>query len=213
MTENIPAPAPKKKPVSERAQGYIMVVFAIVLLWCGYQLGQPGVAKNRLLVAQTENTQSPFYQSVILVIEHTIGNGKGIILNKPLDGRGLTFHDGGPVSRSVTVTGIHTSDIKLPESVDIETTGLYYIDGDAASKLHAIDPPARWYIVAKGYVGWDWGQLDKEIENGAWKLIEYDSKLLLDTPEGGMWAAAQERPAIRTQPDDDTPKDPRVKTY
>ena len=45
-------------------------------------------------------------------------------------------------------------------------------------------------LVALGYAGWESGQLEQEIQENSWLVVEADDDLLFDTPIHSKWQSA-----------------------
>jgi putative transcriptional regulator len=138
-----------------------------------------------------------FRRTVVLVLEHTTDGAMGVVLGRSsetrvadavpllaeLPGADDLVYLGGPVSpQSVVALG----DFGRPEEADTQLVG----------SLGTLDPEApneslRRVRVYAGYAGWSPGQLDGELEQGAWIVQDAD-------PEdpfrpGDIWADALAR--------------------
>jgi putative AlgH/UPF0301 family transcriptional regulator len=112
-----------------------------------------------------------------------------VVINKPA-GDDAAFYDGGPVQPERQIA-IYTTDITLPEGKLIGTTGLAYVEGGDIAALENASPPPMWSRVYKGYAGWERKQLNREINQDRWIVIDYNEKLLLETPVDKIWGDAQ----------------------
>ena len=152
--------------------------------------------RGKLLIA-APSLFDYFRRTVVLVIEHTPDGAMGVVLNRSSETRvadavpalaALVEGDqlvqlGGPVSpQSVVALG----DFEDPEDAGTAILGpLGVLDPEAS------DPPLRRLRVYAGYAGWGPGQLDAEVEQGAW-IVEAAS------PEdpfmtGDIWSTALQR--------------------
>ncbi len=138
-----------------------------------------------------------FRRTVVLVLEHTDEGAMGVVLNRPSEttvGEAvsalaeLADHDelvrvGGPVSPESVVALGDFEDAGEASMTVIGSLGL--LDPDAP------EPALRRLRVYAGYAGWGPGQLEREIEQGAWIVESAD----LDDPflEGDLWADALQR--------------------
>jgi putative transcriptional regulator len=138
-----------------------------------------------------------FRRTVVLVLEHTSDGAMGVVLGRSSETRvadavpllaGLPGADdlvylGGPVSpQSVVALG----DFGRPEEADTQLVG----------SLGTLDPEApneslRRVRVYAGYAGWSPGQLDGELEQGAW--IVQDAYPEDPFHAGDIWADALAR--------------------
>lgn len=133
--------------------------------------------KGQLLVASPFLRDPNFLQTVVLLVEHTSEGAFGVVLNRPIE---KTVQDlwsevkeppcqnqrhlnlGGPVSGPVMA--LHTR----PPYGELEILpGVYF----SAEKEHLeklvreTDVPMKLFV---GHSGWSGGQLESELEQGAW---------------------------------------------
>ena len=138
-----------------------------------------------------------FRRTVVLVLEHNEEGAMGVVLNRPSETTvaeavdalaGLADSDelvrlGGPVSpESVVALG----DFEDPDEAASPVLGsLGLLDPDTP------DPALRRLRVYAGYAGWGPGQLDGELDEGAWIVASLDP----DDPfkDGDLWADALQR--------------------
>ena len=64
---------------------------------------------------------------------------------------------------------------------------------DALDELVKGRNPFRFFV---GYAGWGPGQLDREIQQGAWILSDVDVSLVFETPFEEVWEASLKRMGI-----------------
>jgi putative transcriptional regulator len=130
--------------------------------------------RGRLLVAGPGLLDPNFFRSVVLVLEHTEEGALGLVLNRPTD---LAVSDalppwaatvsdppvvfvGGPVAPGTA--------IGIGRNVDVEPVvgafGMVDLDED----------PHAWRDVRlfSGYSGWGPGQVEAEVDEDAWIVIE-----------------------------------------
>lgn len=149
-----------------------------------------------------------FYQSVVLLIEHTSEGAMGLTINQPTDrpiktlyeqlGRNWPGEDDAMLMRGGPVQPEHawilhgpacTSGSRHTVTEDIQlNTSLDALD-ELAREHHAF----RFFV---GYAGWGPGQLDREIQEGAWILSEVDLALIFDTPPEDIWHGSLRRLGI-----------------
>ncbi len=138
-----------------------------------------------------------FRRAVVLVIEHNDDGAMGVVLNRTsetrvaeavpalaalADERDLV-RVGGPVSPEAVVA---LGDFEDPEEAGTPLLGsVGLLDPDRA------EPDLRRLRVYEGYAGWGPGQLDNEIEEGAWIVESADP----DDPfrDGDLWSEALQR--------------------
>lgn len=160
------------------------------------------IGKGTLLLSSPLLSDPNFKRSVVLILERDGNNGHfGLILNRPLDlsledicdmpgdGSRMQVFSGGPVDLQ-RMFWLHTFGDRLPGSIEI-LPGLY-VGGDydtliqAFSNGRSMEGHIRFYL---GYSGWTSGQLNKEVEAGAWGLLPHplDPKALIELQGEEMW--------------------------
>ena len=136
-------------------------------------------ARGKLLVA-TPVVGDFFHRTVVLVIEHGEDGAVGVVLNRPSEvlvadavpalaasaGDEDVVHVGGPVA---TETVLALGDFSNPAEAGTHVTGtLGLVDPDDSAEL-------RRLRVYAGHAGWGPGQLDGELEAGAWIVADVDA--------------------------------------
>jgi putative transcriptional regulator len=138
-----------------------------------------------------------FRRTVVLVIEHSDEGAMGVVLNRSSEtpvaeavpslaeraGDGQLVHVGGPVAPDAVVA---LGDFEDPEEAGTPIIG----------SLGVLDPERPESILRRlrvyaGYAGWAPGQLEDEIEQGAWIVESADP----DDPfrDGDLWSDALQR--------------------
>jgi putative transcriptional regulator len=165
--------------------------------------------KGRLLVATPPLEDPNFDRTVIYVLEHHDEGALGLVLNRPspeqlgepLDGwvdlqtdPSLVFA-GGPVETDALIALARTS-----QPLDDAGDHLAPLNGDIASADLAADPALvissiNALRVFRGYSGWGPGQLEDEIEAGAWLVLDPDPSDLFTSDPSDLW-----RNVLRRQP-------------
>jgi putative transcriptional regulator len=129
--------------------------------------------RGKLLIAAPQ-LQDYFRRTVLLVLEHGEDGAMGLVLNRPTETEvaeavpqlagladpGEVIHAGGPVQPdSVLALGDY-------EELSAGTTPV--LGNVALIDPEESDPPLSRLRVYAGYAGWGPGQLDSEMEEGAW---------------------------------------------
>lgn len=165
---------------------------------------------GKLLVAAPALTHPTFRRTVILLLDHADHGALGVVVNRPSDvevddvlpswqrhatepGRVFT---GGPVSQDSALCLA-----RLPREA-AEPDGLRWIIGSLAVVDLEISPVSltgqvTGLRVFAGYAGWSPGQLESEIAEGSWFVVDAEPwDAFSNTPEE-LWQAV-----LRRQPGD-----------
>jgi putative transcriptional regulator len=166
------------------------------------QAPAPGLA-GQLLVATDAIGDPRFHRSVVYVVHHGTGGSMGVVVNRPLGDAPLAaildevggtstgvsgtlrVHYGGPVEPGKGAV-LHTADSGLAL-----TTSPAILDAIARRQA-----PGR-FLFLLGYAGWAPGQLEAEIDAGAWVTVPGDADLILDDDAATKWDRAMTRRRIR----------------
>jgi putative transcriptional regulator len=138
-----------------------------------------------------------FRRTVVLVIEHTDEGAMGVVLNRrsetpvaeavpqlaELTGAEELVRVGGPVAPQSVVA--------LGDFDDASEAGMRVVGGVGTLDPEAANESLRRLRVYAGYAGWDAGQLDGEIDEGAWIVASADP----EDPfrDGDIWSDALRR--------------------
>ncbi|MGH8979362.1 MAG: YqgE/AlgH family protein [Acidimicrobiia bacterium] len=176
--------------------------------------------RGKLLVAAPPLVDPNFDRTVILLLEHGEEGSLGLILNRPTltsladvlpewntvaDPPAVVFV-GGPVSpEAVIALGRGTGDFDgwIPLLDDLGTVD---IGGDAAlvgTGLAAL----RVFI---GYAGWAAGQLDEELAQHAWFVVDANASDPFAPDPSALWSAVLRRQSGRIAIFATCPEDPSV---
>lgn len=180
--------------------------------------GRGGVTFGRLLVASPELDDVAFARTVVLVVAHEDDGAVGLVLNRPsrtpvdeaidgwdahLAGPAVLF-GGGPVEPDGIVAVART------------VPGADEDDGDVADGIRLIDLDADPGEVTRqvtglrvfaGHAGWGPGQLERELREGAWFVVDaVPDDVVSDEPER-LWRDVLRRQVgalglVATYPDD-----------
>ena len=161
--------------------------------------------KGRLLVASPVLVDPNFDRRVVLMLEHTPDGALGLVLNDPMTvlavdalpeplsnafGWDDLLHCGGPVEESAVIVLAELRD--MPPAAGTRILGDVAVldpNGDLAT---TIDATIRARAFA-GYAGWSSGQLDQEIEEGAWINVEASPSDVFGQTPDDLWRTVLER--------------------
>ena len=171
-----------------------------------------------LLVATPQLDDPNFRRSVVLVLEHDLDGGTlGVVLNRPSDisvtqvlptwdtmvtGPSVLF-EGGPVQ-----TDSALALAAVPSGQEPLGWRRLHAGTPAVSRLGTVDldaPPeifageiAQMRIFA-GYAGWSAGQLESEIGEGAWYVVDSEPGDTFHHDPESLWRAVLRRQRGRTR--------------
>jgi putative transcriptional regulator len=156
-------------------------------------------AQGKILISEPFLNDFYFKKSVVLLAEHNEEGSFGFIINKPIKIKASEllkdFADfepkiylGGPV-KTDTIYAIHSLGKKIPDSKKI-INGLYWggnveviFELMSAKKINAED--ISFYI---GYSGWSANQLNNELNEKSWIVLNPTiEQILTKTPEN-LWS-------------------------
>jgi putative transcriptional regulator len=161
--------------------------------------------RGRLLVATPLLGDPNFERSVILLLEHTEQGAVGVVLNRPSevefvdplpDWYGFAAYPpvvfvGGPVN--------HGSAIGVARAANPQTTdGFTPVTGGLGTVDLSLDPDEvgvgiEEVRVFSGYAGWGEGQLEEEIDSGAWWVVASERDDAMCANPEGLWKFVLQR--------------------
>jgi putative transcriptional regulator len=180
---------------------------------------------GRLLVATPVLGDPNFRRTVVLVVEHESEQGTlGVVLNRPTKvpvGQVLepwtelatspsVVFNGGPVAPNSALALAHVPGTDEP-------VGWHPLDGaPAMARLGLVDLDAPPGLLAAaivslrvyaGYAGWSAGQLQAEIDEGAWYVVPAEPSDAFSPEPARLWPAVLRRQGgelayVATYPDD-----------
>ena len=177
--------------------------------------------KGRLLVATPPLEDPNFDRTVVYVLEHREDGALGVVINRPTDevldapldrwaelqtSPELIFL-GGPVEPDALIA------LALADEPVVEPTDeLSPVSGRVASADLTTDPAfvagrIGSVRIFRGYAGWGPGQLEGEIESGAWLVLDAEAGDVFAPEPEGLWRRILRRQGGRlawlaTAPDD-----------
>ncbi|MET0181647.1 MAG: YqgE/AlgH family protein [Caulobacterales bacterium] len=162
--------------------------------------------EGKLLVAMPGMGDPRFAHAVIVMCSHSRNEAMGIIINKPKDALTLgdvlqhlgieakahaprTVMDGGPVKPDRGYV-LHSRDFTAPNAT-IEITGDVSMTA-TREVLEAIggDGAPQQFLLALGCSGWGAGQLEDELRQNAWLIVEPDDAIIFGAEHEDKWERA-----------------------
>lgn len=162
---------------------------------------------GRLLVATPGLRDPSFERSVVLLLEHGDDGAVGVVLNRPLDvpvhrvlpawseaAPPAVIFSGGPVEQEGALAVAVAKRAAQGEPVEgfrpvRGRLGLLDLDADPSLSLAGLDG----LRVFAGYAGWGAGQLEDELAESSWYLVDSELDDLLSEAPHGLWRAVLRR--------------------
>lgn len=169
----------------------------------------PGV----LLVAAPGHGGPAFRESVLLLKRHARGGTLGVILNRPTDDRvdalfpgirpleGLAsrIFEGGPRDVEQVIYLVRTVSLEPQSALRVFDKVFLAYDLQLLRDILHHPVPLKGVRVFRGHARWAQGELEAEIANGAWYLVEADPDAIFGESPEGMWQRlvdAVEKPGV-----------------
>lgn len=179
-------------------------MWRVVIGWVVLSLGaQCGVAQDLapgdVLVASERLADPNFARSVILVVQYDSQEGTvGLILNRPSEiPLSKVFPDVRHASRDPVYLGgpVETTAaaalLRLPQKANeaISVLADIYITGarNLIEKSVASRTDPSKFRIYLGYAGWAAGQLEAEIQAGAWSVLHRRPSVVFDANPDSLW--------------------------
>ncbi|TDE11799.1 YqgE/AlgH family protein [Jiangella asiatica] len=160
---------------------------------------------GQLLVAAPTLRGSTFDRAVVLMLSHDGDGALGVMVNRPTDvlvgdvlpawmpvvsEPGVVFQ-GGPVSldSALGLVAVHGSD--EPLGVRRVRGRLGVVDLDTPAEI--IEPAVSAMRVFAGYAGWAPDQLEGEIDEGSWFVVDAEPTDAFRTDAEDLWAMVLRR--------------------
>ena len=161
---------------------------------------------GQLLIASPKIADPRFDRTVILMVQHDRNGALGIIINLPTEERPLAdllemlgeknpkaagkvrIFAGGPV-QPTTGFVVHSTDYRGPDTIAIDEHVAVTSSREILRDIGSGRGPKQ-SLVAFGYAGWGPGQLEGELERGAWVTVPADPKLIFEEPRDKVWDLA-----------------------
>jgi putative transcriptional regulator len=173
----------------------------------GFTTGSEDPAPGRLLVATPMLVDPNFAHTVVLLLDHDADGSLGVVLNRPsaiavssvlpewgpsADSPEVLF-EGGPVSTDAALAVACVPEGQVGEPIGFRRlfgcTGI--IDLDTPPEVLA--PAITRLRVFAGYAGWGSGQLDAEITEGSWYVVESQTPDIFGDDPKRLWSAVLRR--------------------
>jgi len=154
-----------------------------------------------MLVASRDLGDPNFAQTVILLVHYEEGkNAVGLVVNKRTDvpisrvfhdlkeakGRNDPVYIGGPVELNSVMALLKSA--SKPEGSSRVFGDVYLIsDKDLLTQTLGSHAEATVFHTYVGYAGWSAGQLEHEVELGAWHIMPADAAIVFHADPDSVW--------------------------
>jgi putative AlgH/UPF0301 family transcriptional regulator len=173
----------------------------LVFAWAPGFAQSDDLAVGKLLVASRDLGDPNFAKTVILLVHYSEDQGAvGLVLNRRTDvpmsrvfqdfkeakGRMDPVYVGGPVELNSVLALLKTK--TKPENAARVFGDVYLISNkDALRATMASGVEATVFHAYVGYAGWGAGQLEHEVELGAWHIMASDSATVFHSDPDSVW--------------------------
>jgi len=155
------------------------------------------IAKGKFLIAMPILRDPNFRQTVVFLCEHGPDGSMGLVVNRPTGVEVPTLikdlpdlvdsgqvHNGGPVDKNGVL-------ILCQGKASSENHGIlkdvFLVTDLALLKMAGALGPSGKIRCYLGYASWAPGQLEAEMQAGAWRLVPGDSRLIFNTDSATVW--------------------------
>ena len=167
---------------------------------------------GKLLLAMPAMGDTRFQKAVIFMCAHDENGAMGIVVNHPMQGvdakelfsqldidtdqvnENIVVMSGGPVEKARGFI-LHSNDFKQEDTIEIDSSFSVTGTVDALKAVATGDGPEKM-IFALGYAGWSAGQLDDEMQQNAWLIVDPDQDLIFGSAPDDLWAMAVKKLGI-----------------
>ena len=140
---------------------------------------------GQLLVATPVLTEGSFSRTVVQLLQHSEADGAlGVVLTRPTEAsvadvlpgwalltpEPVVVFEGGPVQQTAALCLGRLAPVAVPTASFVAVSGAPWLaivdlDTDAADAIEQVR-------VFAGYAGWSPGQLESEVDEGAWRVLD-----------------------------------------
>jgi putative transcriptional regulator len=177
-------------------QGWKKLFFAGVLIAAACAARSEDLDRPLLLVAQPD-LQGFYSRTALLVVPTPGGQHVGFIINRATDVKLETlFPEHAPSAKVVDpvyfggpemLGSIFAIVQRDPGAPALRLFGDLFVTGNGAAVDSIIEQTPNDARYFTGFVGWQAGELAKELEAGYWYVTDPDPALVFSDETGGMW--------------------------
>jgi putative transcriptional regulator len=156
--------------------------------------------KKGVLLAASPEIEDPLtFKSVVLLCEHTAAGSFGLIINKPLDINpnidpefmaelshpNVHLRLGGPMRQGQMML-LHTDARRGDQMLHI--CDQVFLGGDLSFLQESTSESSDTHLIlCFGYLGWGFGELEKEVLEGLWCPYPANAELIFNTLSQDVW--------------------------
>jgi putative transcriptional regulator len=171
----------------------------------------PDLAAGNFLVSSRDLGDPNFSETVVLLLRYDDEEGAvGLVINRRSDlplarvfqdlkqakGRTDLAYTGGPVEPG-DVLALLKSSTKLEDAERVFANVYLISDKDLLEKILADKAEPGLFHVFLGYAGWGPGQLEHEVDLGAWHILPADAASVFDADPESVWPRLIRRTELR----------------
>lgn len=178
---------------------------------------------GKLLLASLRIVEPTFFRTVVLVCAHDENGALGIVINRPLKSEAIASHmpqlerlarppvcvfHGGPVEQTAAIAlgrWKPVLDFPAPKMVVGRTSLL-----DLSAPISELGPSLEEVRLFAGYAGWSGGQLETEVEEESWFVVDAHEGDVFDADPEILWRRILQRQSGKLAMFAWAPKDPGV---
>ena len=163
-----------------------------------------GTLNGRLLVATPALGDPNFDRTIVLVLAHSDEGAVGVVLNRPTDlevdgavpgwdqlaADPRVFFEGGPVAQAGVIALARVGAGRAADGWVEVVDGVGTVDLNTDATLVGGVEEVRLFA---GYAGWSAGQLEMEIEAGAWFIVDAEPGDALSPDPERLWSQVLRR--------------------
>ena len=192
-------------------------IFSIILSLTIGIIGSQALEQNetlagKLLVATADIGDPRFRETVIYMVKDDADGALGLVINRPMargpiqdllkslgiesdaSNREIILYYGGPVGQNQGFL-LHTDDVLLDDSTKVKD-GIAMTADSMLLEAIANGKGPRQYLFMFGYAGWAPGQLEAEIKENAWYIVNADKTFIFDKDSEKKWRQAVDKRQI-----------------
>jgi putative transcriptional regulator len=182
-----------------RARTFLLKLIAVMLCATASVAHAATVDRPMLLVASTGLGDTAFRETVLIAVPLGDGQHMGFILNRPTDASLATLlpdhqssrdksefvYLGGPVLPNALFAVVRTESSPGPNSLSLLPHVFLVADAAGVSRLAEHAPADARYFA--GFVTWKEGELDAQIDQGLWSVLDASADVVFRKDSIGLW--------------------------